>query len=48
MGDARLLPRLILVHKQRTASRFISLTESRSLSEVERKLLRRAYEHLLG
>lgn len=33
---------------ERTCSRFIALTESRSLSEVERNLLRRAYEHILG
>ena len=32
----------------RTHSRFISITESRQLSEVERDLLRRAYEHVLG
>ncbi|MBS1144678.1 MAG: hypothetical protein H6R14_2084 [Proteobacteria bacterium] len=32
----------------RTSSRFIALTESRQLSEVERNLLRRAYEHVLG
>lgn len=28
--------------------RFIAITESRSLSDVERNLLRRAYEHVLG
>lgn len=33
---------------ERTSSRFISMTESRQLSEVERLLLRRAYEHVLG
>ncbi len=33
---------------ERTASRFIALTEARGLSEVERDLLRRAYEHVLG
>ena len=33
---------------ERTSSRFIAITESRSLSEVERDLLRRAYEHVLG
>ena len=33
---------------ERTNSRFIAITESRSLSEVERDLLRRAYEHVLG
>ncbi|PKO85910.1 MAG: hypothetical protein CVU18_17740 [Betaproteobacteria bacterium HGW-Betaproteobacteria-12] len=33
---------------ERTGSRFIALTESRTLSEVERNLLRRAYEHVLG
>lgn len=33
---------------ERTRSRFIALTESRQLSEVERNLLRRAYEHVLG
>lgn len=33
---------------ERTAGRFIAITESRSLSEVERDLLRRAYEHVLG
>ena len=33
---------------ERTHSRFISITESRNLSDVERDLLRRAYEHVLG
>ena len=33
---------------ERTNSRFIALTECRQLSEVERDLLRRAYEHVLG
>lgn len=33
---------------ERTSSRFIAITESRQLSEVERQLLRRAYEHVLG
>lgn len=33
---------------ERTKSRFIAITESRQLSEVERNLLRRAYEHVLG
>lgn len=33
---------------ERSAGRFIALTESRSLGEVERNLLRRAYEYLLG
>ncbi|MBK7415405.1 MAG: hypothetical protein IPJ38_10185 [Dechloromonas sp.] len=33
---------------ERTKSRFIAMTESRQLSEVERNLLRRAYEHVLG
>lgn len=33
---------------ERTKSRFIAITEARSLSEVERNLLRRAYEHVLG
>lgn len=33
---------------ERTGSRFIAITESRQLSEVERSLLRRAYEHVLG
>lgn len=33
---------------ERTSSRFIAITESRQLSEVERHLLRRAYEHVLG
>lgn len=33
---------------ERTNSRFISITESRHLSDVERQLLRRAYEHVLG
>ena len=33
---------------ERSGGRFIALTESRTLSEVERNLLRRAYEHVLG
>lgn len=33
---------------ERTNSRFISLTEARQLCELERNLLRRAYEHVLG
>jgi len=33
---------------ERTSSRFIAITEARQLSEVERNLLRRAYEHVLG
>ncbi|PKO33672.1 MAG: hypothetical protein CVU34_12020 [Betaproteobacteria bacterium HGW-Betaproteobacteria-7] len=33
---------------ERTGSRFITITESRQLSELERNLLRRAYEHVLG
>jgi len=33
---------------ERTSSRFIAITDARSLSEVERHLLRRAYEHVLG
>lgn len=33
---------------ERTGSRFIAITESRQLSELERNLLRRAYEHVLG
>lgn len=33
---------------ERLGGRFIALTEARSLSEVERNLLRRTYEHLLG
>jgi hypothetical protein len=33
---------------ERTRSRFIAITEARQLSEVERNLLRRAYEHVLG
>ena len=32
----------------RIHGRFIAITESRQLSEVERYLLRRAYEHVLG
>ena len=32
----------------RVRGRFIAITESRQLSEVERDLLRRAYEHVLG
>ncbi|NJD24170.1 MAG: hypothetical protein FIB06_02085 [Betaproteobacteria bacterium] len=33
---------------ERGGGRFIALTEARGLSEVERNLLRRAYEHVLG
>jgi hypothetical protein len=33
---------------KRSNSRFIAITESRSLNEVERHLLRRTYEHVLG
>jgi len=33
---------------ERLRGRFIALTEARQLSEVERNLLRRAYEHVLG
>jgi hypothetical protein len=33
---------------ERSGGRFIALTEARGLSEVERNLLRRAYEHVLG
>ncbi len=33
---------------ERSHARFIAITESRQLSELERNLLRRAYEHLLG
>jgi len=33
---------------ERTSSRFIAITESRQLSDLERNLLRRAYEHVLG
>lgn len=33
---------------ERTASRFIAITECRELSDVERQLMRRAYEHVLG
>jgi hypothetical protein len=33
---------------ERIGGRFIALTEARHLSEVERNLLRRAYEHVLG
>lgn len=33
---------------ERTGSRFIAITEARQLTEVERNLLRRAYEHVLG
>ena len=32
----------------RINGRFIALTEARTLTEVERNLLRRAYEHVLG
>jgi hypothetical protein len=33
---------------ERVHGRFIAITESQQLSEVERNLLRRAYEHVLG
>jgi hypothetical protein len=33
---------------ERVGARFIAITEARGLSEVERNLLRRAYEHVLG
>ena len=33
---------------ERIEGRFIAITEARQLSEVERELLRRAYEHVLG
>lgn len=33
---------------ERTGSRFIAMTEARFLSDIERQLLRRAYEHVLG
>ncbi len=33
---------------ERSGGRFIAITESRQLSELERNLLRRAYEHVLG
>ncbi|AXS79933.1 hypothetical protein [Dechloromonas sp. HYN0024] len=33
---------------ERIHARFIAITESRQLSELERNLLRRAYEHVLG
>ena len=33
---------------ERAHGRFIAITESRQLSEIERNLLRRAYEHVLG
>lgn len=33
---------------ERTGSRFIAITEACGLSEVERQLLRRAYEYVLG
>ena len=33
---------------ERSNGRFIAITESRQLSDVERGLLRRAYEHVLG
>ena len=33
---------------ERSNSRFVALTETRQLSEVERNLLRRSYEHVLG
>ncbi len=32
----------------RSHGRFIAITESRHLSDIERQLLRRAYEHVLG
>ena len=32
----------------RSQGRFIALTESRHLTDVERQLLRRVYEHVLG
>lgn len=33
---------------ERSNGRFIAITETRQLTEVERNLLRRAYEHVLG
>jgi len=33
---------------ERRGGRFIPLTDTRDLPEVERLLLRRAYEHVLG
>ena len=33
---------------ERHAGRFIALTETRGFGELERQLLRRAYEHVLG
>lgn len=33
---------------ERSGARFIAITEARRLSELERALLRRAYEHALG
>lgn len=33
---------------EQAGGRFIAMTESRSLSEIERNLLRRVYEHVLG
>lgn len=33
---------------EQQGARFIAITEARALSEVERLLLRRAYEHVLG
>lgn len=33
---------------ERTRSRFIAITEARALTEIERNLLRRAYECVLG
>lgn len=33
---------------ERAGGRFIAITESRALSDVERQLLRRTYEHVLG
>jgi len=36
------------VAAERVHGRFIAITESRQLSDVERNLLRRAYEHVLG
>jgi hypothetical protein len=33
---------------EQVGGRFIAMTESRALSEIERNLLRRVYEHVLG
>ena len=33
---------------ERLGAKFISITDARRLSEIERELLRRAYEHMLG